>query len=395
MPSLNPQHWRGVAIMKLMVLAWALLASTGHAAGPQRLHPSSRSSGITSTNVARQRLQSATTTKTQLPPRFNVNHPSRGGSSPVNTKKLANLKERALSAAVMLGGLVLWIDTFREKGMILLVLIIQVGLYREGTNVVLPNLDLHVGPNKRADNRQPTSSVRCWWYMAYELALVGPRLLSTKRDGSPLLSASSIYLCAFGMIALGIVSFVVTLNNSIAFSYEFQLAVQELASYHLAIALVVVPSSFWIAIIQDYGMKWVLYSLYLVMINDTMAYVFGASFGKHPLLPTISPKKTWEGFLGALVSTMAMSIVLWKQLNFVGVAAGTGTRHALLIAAYCSLIAPFGGFLASIVKRAYGKKDFSNMIAGHGGFVDRLDCQLITAPFIYLYLSRFVRPWKH
>jgi CDP-diglyceride synthetase len=57
-------------------------------------------------------------------------------------------------------------------------------------------------------------------------------------------------------------------------------------------------------------------------------------------------------------------------------------------------VAPFGGFLASIVKRAYGKKDFSNLIAGHGGFIDRLDCQIITAPFVYLYVRRFVQPWK-
>ena len=385
--------WQATALLAL------LLASTGHAAGPDpRFHVSSPVNAAAAT----------TTTVNQPSPLLQENNsidnyievvptgteqPSRGGSTTLNKKKLANLKERTLSAVLMLGGLVLWVDTFREKGMMLLVLLIQAGVYREGTNIILPSIVR--GENASVlnhNNKPPTSWIKWWWYLAYELALVGPRLLATKRDGSPLLSASSIYLGAFGMIAAGIMSFVVTLNNSIAFSYEFHLAVQELASYHLAIALVVVPSSFWIATLQDYGMKWVLYALYLVMINDTMAYVFGASIGKHPMLPTISPKKTWEGFLGALVSTMAMSLVLWNKMNFAGVPAGTGTRHALAIAAYCSLVAPFGGFLASIVKRAYGKKDFSNMIAGHGGFVDRLDCQLITAPFMFLYLRQFVQP---
>jgi len=324
--------------------------------------------------------------------------------------KLSNLQERTLSAAIMLGGLILWIDTFREKGMIFLVLVVQIGLFREATDVVLPHPEFRLGNSVSNSNNnngnasrtktnrsllQPTSSIKWWWYVAYELALVGPRLLSTKRDGSVLMSARSIYLCSFMMVALGIVSFVVTLNNTIAFSYEFQMALQELASYHLAIVFTVVPASFWIATIQDYGMKWVLYSLYLVMINDTMAYVFGATFGKHPLLPTISPKKTWEGFFGALVSTMGASILLWKKMGFVEVPSGTAINHALIIAAYCSILAPFGGFMASITKRAYGKKDFSNLIAGHGGFVDRLDCQLMTAPFIYLYLCRFVRPFKH
>lgn len=378
-------------IRSVVLLAWALLllASTTVSAavpGPRRF-------GVTNKVSRRQPsetknlLQSTATVATTANNHHSTIHTSRGGDASATTeKKLANLKERTLSAVVMLGGLVLWVKTFRYKGMIVLVLLMQIGLYREGTNVVLP-------PTPPGAHPQPTSAIKWWWYLAYELMLVGPRLLATKLDGSPLLSASAVYLGAFGMIALGIVSFVVTLNNSVAFAYEFQLSLQELASYHLAMALVVAPASFWIATIQDYGSKWVLYALFLVMINDTMAYVFGILFGKHPLLPTISPKKTWEGFLGALVSTMAMSLVLWKKFDFVSVvAAGTGTRHALLIAAYCSLVAPFGGFLASITKRAYGKKDFSNMIAGHGGFVDRLDCQLITAPFVYLYLQHFVKP---
>ena len=115
----------------------------------------------------------------------------------------------------------------------------------------------------------------------------------------------------------------------------------------------------------------------LVIINDTMAYFFGITMGKHPLLPSISPKKTWEGFLGAGLSTIAVSLLgLFPS-----------QQDALVVSIVVSLIGPFGGFLASVIKRAYNQKDFGALFPGHGGFVDRLDCQLFLAPFVFLYLS--------
>lgn len=377
-------------LLALAAFAGILLSSNGcHGVQSRRLYPSGCTSSISNSNIPQKNILKQRRDNPLSDPQATQQLQLSSGTAPISrgggaSGKFSSLKERTISAVLMLAGLVLWIDTFREKGLIVLVLIVQMGLYREGTNIVLSNKELKDGkPNKK------TASIKWWWFAAYNMALVGPRILERKRDGSPLLSANSIYMCSFGMVCFGIISFVLALNASIAFSYEFQLALQELASYHLAIFLLIVPSSFWISTIQDFGMNWVLYSLYIVMINDTMAYIFGAGFGKHPLLPTISPKKTWEGFLGALVSTMGLSVLLWQAMHLEG-----GIIHALVIAAYCSLVAPFGGFLASIVKRAYGKKDFSNLIAGHGGFIDRLDCQIITAPFIYLYLRRFVQPWK-
>ena len=117
-----------------------------------------------------------------------------------------------------------------------------------------------------------------------------------------------------------------------------------------------------------------------------MAYVFGMLMGKHALLPTISPKKTWEGFLGATACTMAVSQPL---LNYM--AKDTSIHNALAVGTFISLVSPFGGFLASVVKRAHEKKDFATYIPGHGGVVDRLDCQVMTAPFIYFYLRHFMK----
>lgn len=144
-------------------------------------------------------------------------------------------------------------------------------------------------------------------------------------------------------------------------------------------------SSFWIRTIKEYGLAWVLFPALLVVVNDTMAYVFGVLLGKHKLIPLLSPKKTVEGFVGAGLSTLAVAGPLLNRAVRDGVT--NPGRHALVLAAYVSLVAPFGGFLASAVKRAHGAKDFGDCIPGHGGAVDRFDCQVVTAPFVYLYLK--------
>lgn len=143
-------------------------------------------------------------------------------------------------------------------------------------------------------------------------------------------------------------------------------------------------------------MEWVIYPALLVVVNDTMAYVFGVLMGKHKLLPRLSPKKTVEGFVGAGFSTCAIAVPLLKFFvkNFAtgGKAASVMEgnkliKHALVLGLYTSLISPFGGFLASAVKKAHGAKDFGTLIPGHGGVVDRFDCQVVTAPFVFLYLK--------
>ena len=127
--------------------------------------------------------------------------------------------------------------------------------------------------------------------------------------------------------------------------------------------------------------------------------------GKHKLLPRLSPKKTVEGFLGAGVSTCVIFVPLLRYMMQSGGEVGgkalsvfgeegrnTLLQHALVMGLYTSLISPFGGFLASAVKRAHGAKDFGSLIPGHGGVVDRFDCQVVTAPFVYLYLKWCLKP---
>ncbi|KAL7547796.1 hypothetical protein ACHAWF_011068 [Thalassiosira exigua] len=122
-------------------------------------------------------------------------------------------------------------------------------------------------------------------------------------------------------------------------------------------------SSFWIDTVRDYGLVWVLFPALLVVVNDTMAYVFGVLLGKHKLLPRLSPKKTVEGFVGAGLSTLTAAGPLLQKMGV----SNDATKHALTIALYVSLVSPFGGFLASATKRAHGAKDFGTLIPGHGG----------------------------
>ena len=128
-------------------------------------------------------------------------------------------------------------------------------------------------------------------------------------------------------------------------------------------------------------MKWVALPAALVIINDTMAYFFGVALGKHKMLPVISPSKTWEGFAGAALSTGVAAYFMLKSSK----------QDAIVMALAASFVAPFGGFLASMIKRAYDQKDFGSLFPGHGGFVDRLDCQLVMAPIVFLYLSLYAK----
>jgi phosphatidate cytidylyltransferase len=333
----------------------------------------------------------------------------RGGGDP------SSFQTRMVASIVLLAGLSFVVSYGQEPGLQLLVWILTPGLYNEATTIVqqsaqaatptaaasgevvmVPTSDQGVLPAQVSDASTPddiaTSNPattkattpfinKWWWFIAYTLGLSGKtnHLLQIPDSWLP-----SVHLASFGMIMGGLVQVILQLNARGSDTADFERACEELAIAHLGVILTLVPATAWMSAVHIFGKEWVLYAAFLVVINDTAAYFFGKKFGKHALLPKISPNKTWEGWMGALVSTLLLSFPLWKAL-FQNTA--TYDRHALVLALYCAVVAPFGGFLASTVKRAYGKKDFGSLIAGHGGLIDRLDCQLVTAPFVYLYLT--------
>jgi len=121
--------------------------------------------------------------------------------------------------------------------------------------------------------------------------------------------------------------------------------------------------------------------LLLVVSNDTFGYLVGASLGKHPMAPKISPKKTWEGFGGSiagavLIGVLACVVVLDKPW-WVGVVLAVG-----MVAA-----ATAGDLAESMVKRELGIKDMSSILPGHGGVMDRLDSIVFASPVAFILFS--------
>lgn len=138
-----------------------------------------------------------------------------------------------------------------------------------------------------------------------------------------------------------------------------------------------------------------LYGSYLVWLifigswlSDTVAYYFGKFFGKHKLCPKVSPKKTIEGsiggFLGATLGCGLFGIIVNAYTPAVNVI------HFFLIGALCGIMGQFGDLVASSIKRYVGLKDYSNLIPGHGGILDRFDSILFNAVVVFYYLTFIV-----
>jgi phosphatidate cytidylyltransferase len=129
----------------------------------------------------------------------------------------------------------------------------------------------------------------------------------------------------------------------------------------------------------------VLFLFILIWSSDTFAYLTGKFFGKHKMAPTISPKKTWEGYVGGVVLTLVLSYFIEQYHSDLR---GNWMIVGFLVAAF----APLGDLVESQLKRNFGVKDSGNIIPGHGGVLDRLDSFLICVPVVYLYfiLEKFI-----
>jgi phosphatidate cytidylyltransferase len=206
--------------------------------------------------------------------------------------------------------------------------------------------------------------------------------------------------------------------------YKYQFT--QLSWTLLVIFLVVFQLAFVTQHILE-GVFWFFFPCSLVIMNDTAAYFCGFFLGKKFInqpLTALSPNKTWEGFLGAALLTLVwgwfvsdfLSSWPWficprrqyevdannctppwvfKQETYDLMGHAFTARpiqlHMIPLALFASFIAPFGGFLASGIKRAYNVKDFGSLIPGHGGFTDRMDCQFIMLFCTHVHYRTFIR----
>lgn len=239
-------------------------------------------------------------------------------------------------------------------------------------------------------------------------------------------------LLSYVLYLLGFVFFVLTLRPG---CYKQQFT--QFCTTHMALFLLVTQAHFVAENIPK-GVFWFLVPASLVIINDISAYLCGITMGKTPLLK-ISPKKTVEGFLGAWVLTVLAGILLTYlsctsyfmicPMTRIGINVLTQPPcqpnpvflpkeyavpyvvrtllswvhpigdaltmrpiyfHVMILSTFASLVAPFGGFFASGIKRAYKVKDFGDTIPGHGGITDRFDCQFVLGFFVSIYYNAFI-----
>ena len=279
---------------------------------------------------------------------------------------------------------------------------------------------------ERKDRQVPMQQFLCWWFLGVTLFVA-----SAYHIRDPLLATypwlkeyyNRFGLFTFSMYMFGLVAFVLSLKRGM-YRYQFR----QFTWMVMTLIFIVLQGSLQVANMLR-GMIWFLVPIYCVVSNDIWAYCFGKSFGRTPLL-SLSPKKTVEGFVGAWLFTMISGVwvagflahfpsltcakedflselrctphplfVFEKVAVPHAIAAVSGVAfvrlcpmqtHALVMSIFASLLAPFGGFFASGLKRAFKLKDFGDLIPGHGGMTDRMDCQLIMGLFVYVYLQTYI-----
>ena len=137
-------------------------------------------------------------------------------------------------------------------------------------------------------------------------------------------------------------------------------------------------------ILGTYDPMIILSFLSLIWISDSAAYVFGVSFGKRPLLKSVSPKKSIEGFIGGVIFSILLSIIFSFYINI-----NFSLTQWLIIAVVTSVLGTLGDLVQSQFKREAGVKDSGKWLPGHGGLYDRMDSIIFASPFIYLIIKIF------
>lgn len=162
--------------------------------------------------------------------------------------------------------------------------------------------------------------------------------------------------------------------------------------YNILDALFLIASVFFLGIafnlfiiIRNQGLYNLIFLLLITIFTDTFAYFTGYLIGKHKLSPNISPKKTWEGFVGGLIfGTFISTSFYCSAFSYSG-----NMLTLILVIGLLSIIGQLGDLVFSAIKRYFGVKDFSNLLPGHGGILDRVDSilfVLLAFSFISTYL---------
>ena len=131
----------------------------------------------------------------------------------------------------------------------------------------------------------------------------------------------------------------------------------------------------------EYARNTILGVFLIIWSSDSFAYLIGKNFGKIKLLERISPNKTVAGFIGGFIASIIASIIIAEYFTVLSL------TQWIVISVLISIFGVLGDLIESMFKRQAGIKDSSNLIPGHGGFLDRFDSVIFAAPFIFIYLQ--------
>lgn len=145
--------------------------------------------------------------------------------------------------------------------------------------------------------------------------------------------------------------------------------------------------SYILSVRMDFGVYGMLWIFVCAWLSDTGAYFAGTFWGKHKLIPRVSPKKTVEGAIGGVAVCMLSSMLyLFIATKLGGNMSGMTYPKAAIMGAIASVLSQFGDLAASAIKRDGNVKDYGSIFPGHGGFMDRFDSVMFIAPFVYYFL---------
>ncbi|MDO3641820.1 phosphatidate cytidylyltransferase [Mucilaginibacter sp. L3T2-6] len=157
----------------------------------------------------------------------------------------------------------------------------------------------------------------------------------------------------------------------------------NIAYTYLGLIFTVVPFTFFHAlayVLGGFNLYLPLGFLVMLWSNDTGAYLVGRALGRTKLFERHSPKKTWEGFIGGAIISVAAGRILGHYYT------GLAMQHWIVIALIISIIGTTGDLVESMLKRSINVKDSGGLLPGHGGLLDRFDGLLLAAPIVYTYL---------
>lgn len=214
--------------------------------------------------------------------------------------------------------------------------------------------------------------------------------------------APSLFLMAGGILVLVMMRYFVQFNYcdlaftvivllGMAFAVIQQTQAVPNAGFNYAIT---VSGIFYVGWLGSYavslrelplGMIWTLVVIFAASMSDAGAYLFGSLFGRHKIAPALSPKKSWEGYFGGVLTAAGLTWAATLVLSHFY--AGIDPSQGLILGSILAILTPLGDFAESMLKRLFNLKDTSHLLPGHGGILDRIDSSLWALPIGFYILT--------